>query len=51
MTPTEALQLLEQIAANSSMPLGMHIQAKDAVKTLLPLLPEPPKQGEKPDAK
>ena len=34
MTPEQALQLLEQVAANSPMPLAGHLQCKQAVKVL-----------------
>lgn len=44
MTPMEALQLLEQIAANSSMPLAVHLQAKQAIKTIIKALPQPEQQ-------
>lgn len=34
MSPVEALQLLEQVAANSAMPLPAHVQCKQAVRVL-----------------
>lgn len=49
MSPVEALQLLEQVAASSSMPLPAHIQCKNAVKVLLAAIA--PKQEEKNDDK
>lgn len=46
MNPLEALQLLEQIAAGSAMPLAMHMRAKEAVKVLLTVITEGQKKEE-----
>lgn len=47
MTPIEALGFLEQVAASAPMPLAMHNQAKQAIRTLVAAIQ--PKQEEKPD--
>lgn len=45
MTPIDALQVLEQIAASCPMPLAGHAQAQKAVATLMATLK---KHGEVP---
>ncbi len=49
MTPQEALQILDQLVANSQLNRQTHIAAQEAVQTLRAVLTDLQKDGKEPE--